>query len=35
MVTLKVSAKESVRVLHLVQKMSRVHYGQCFGSDII
>lgn len=32
MVSLEASAK-SVHVLHLVQKMSRVHYGQCFGSD--
>lgn len=33
MVSLVASATESVHVLHLVQKVSRVHYGQCFGSD--
>lgn len=33
MVSLEVSAKKSVHVLHLLQKVSRVHCGQCFGSD--
>lgn len=34
-VSLEVSAKESVHVLHLVQQVSRVHCGQCFGSGIV
>lgn len=31
MVSLVASSTEFVLVLHLVQKVNRVHYGQCFG----
>lgn len=35
MVSLEASAQDSVHVLPLVQKVSRVNYGQCSGSDIM
>lgn len=35
MVSVEASAKDAVHVLPLAQRVSRVHYGQCFGSDIM